>query len=279
MHTVNHGNVVLSGEIILARFDKASPRPLARPFVAALADAHAALAKAVAHADAVRGEQRGVLAQIASASGALGHALSDLGGAIVVARLGALHRPFAAFGGKGLSRYTRGLRSRAAREANELLANMRARTLPRDVEIAVDACARRCAEVEAAYAALGAQRTRFRIARNDRAAALARYVAALADARNIAKVVWRDEPRAYDLVFAPIDRDILCKRAARSAAPSAHRDGEVRELPVEEERGADGAHAAHGVRVADRPLDRVERDELGAPSVVDRLDTGDAPTR
>ena len=226
MTVVNFSAHLVVGTVTLERLDKVAIPPMLRSHTGALAEAHAALATSVFHADEARGARSTAMRFVEAADIALATSLQDLAGEMVVARLGTLQKPFAAFGGKGVSYYAIGSRVRAVKEVTILLSTIRSSDLSAAVHAAILKCAKACRAMTEAYAELGSHRVAFRKARGARAVALAEFTRAFSDVKNIAKVAWRDHAETFDIVFGAIEKDRFGKKSHAKkndpAQPTAH---------------------------------------------------------
>lgn len=215
MASANFNRQLVIGTVTVERLERFAIPALLRPHVAALAKAHAALEKEARRAGVARTARAAGSGAIAEADAALGESVEQLAGALVVAGLAPLRAPFAAYGGKAVSYYTRGSRVRVAKEIGALVVAIRATDPPPLVKQKLAACARHCAAVMAAYATLGAKRVDFRMARGAREAAFDAFVAAYSDVKHIARVAWRGEPETFGIVFGEIEADRFGTRVAR----------------------------------------------------------------
>jgi hypothetical protein len=198
---------VVTGSVVMERFAQVSVPPMLRPHVRAFGAAHGALQGTVKRASDARAARKVGIDAVEAADRALRGGLLALAGSIVAAGRGTLRRPFAEFGGEALSGYAKGSRVRAVKQAELVLAAIATSTVPDAVRKAAANCAKQCTGVTTAYAKLGGLRVEFRQSRGARDAALAAYVAAFGDVKNIAKVAWRDDAGTFDVVFGTVERD------------------------------------------------------------------------
>lgn len=215
MASANFNRLLVIGTVTFERLDHFAIPALLRPHLAALAKAHAALAKEARRAGVARTARAAGSIAIAEADAALGGSVEQLAGALVVAGLAPLRAPFAAFGGKAVSYYTRGSRVRVAKEIGALVVAIRETDPPPLVKQKLAVCARHCGAVTEAYAALGAKRVECRMARGARETAFDAFVAAYSDVKHIARVAWRGDPETFGIVFGEIEADRFGSRGVR----------------------------------------------------------------
>jgi hypothetical protein len=205
MKTTEVGTIRALGRLFLDRLGaEKSGAALARRITAFAEanDAHDAAAERVVEA---RRRRDGTLRAIRAAAAALVRAIEELATKVANAGLGTRVRPFARFSKVTPSAFVPIGVGRRPALARKLLADLRvkARALPEEVRGAAGGVDAAATALDAALAEITTTELAHRRALDERRPLAAAWFVALARLKRMARLVWEEHPRTYDLVFAP----------------------------------------------------------------------------